>query len=391
MNLVADGDIPTTAIVRQVLALHAGSDNIHARYGTDFDDGLLASRPTLFSRTSAGALAWVPRFIAERAGRYALFVDDNFWECDVTPELEAYYGHPLVRRTLDEFLRRAAVVVVNSVFLGERLKDRCPEAHIEVIPAHFDFSVLDPPVDVSPRAADAPLRVGYAGTSRGSAFDALVEAIEQVLRERPGEVEFEFIGFLPERLEGVAGVTAFPGMADYRSFLSFKRSRAWDVGLAPLGATVFTRAKTNNKFREYGALSIAGIYQDVEPYRGSVEHGVDGLLVADSPAAWHDAILQLMDNRQETRRIGAAAYRQVKARHDLEEVAAHWAAVLDAAELAPIRLGTFDRIHWRASSLWAAWALRFHEYALVMRRSGLRGVVARLAQWLVRQLPSRRA
>ncbi len=331
----------------------------------------------------------MPRFIEEREGRYALFVDDNFWECDVTPELKAYYGHPLVRRTLDEFVRRAAVVIVNSAFLGERLKARFPGACIEVIPAHFDFSVLDPPVDVFPRPADAPLRVGYAGTSRGSAFDSLVEAIERVLRERPGEVEFEFIGFLPKRLEGLEGVTAFPGTTDYREFLSFKRSRSWDVGLAPLGATAFTRAKTNNKFREYGALSIAGIYQDIEPYRGSVEHGVDGLLVADTPAAWRDAIVQLMDNRQEARRMGGAAYRQVRARHDLEKVAPHWATVLDAAELTPIRLGTFGKIQWRALSMWAAWVLRFHEYAIVTRHSGLRGVVRRLAQWLMRRLPSR--
>ena len=50
----------------------------------------------------------------------------------------------------------------------------------------------------------------------------------------------------------------------------------WAIGLAPLRDSAENRAKTNNKYREYAALGIPGIYSDMPVYASSVRHGETG-------------------------------------------------------------------------------------------------------------------
>ncbi|GAB2799853.1 glycosyltransferase [Dyella kyungheensis] len=349
-NLIADGEIPTTAIVRQVLTRLVGAAEVHTSVGQQFDAKTLAARATIFSRAFDPALARLPRLIRRAGGRYALYLDDNFWECDATPELQAFFAAPSRLHALDEFVRHATVVVVNSGFLAERMRRRFPALNISVVPAHFDFSLIadEPPAAIT---SDAPLRVGYAGTTRGAAFDAAVEAIRRLLAKYPGRIEFEFIGFVPEALRDLDGVTVIDGHADYGQFLELKQARRWHVGLAPLLSSPFAQAKTNNKYREYGALGIAGIYSNVEPYASSVDNGVDGLLVDDSVDAWFGAIERLLLDREACVRMGRRARMQVRERHDVDRVAAMWNETLSAAQLRAIE----DRWFIRIQFAWLLW------------------------------------
>src|SRR5262249_49860436 len=67
--------------------------------------------------------------------------------------------------------------------------------------------------------------------------------------------------------------TPFGSMADYLRFLS-----TLDVGLAPILPTDYNRGRSDVKFLEYAAAGVAGVYADLEPYRGSVIDGETGLL-----------------------------------------------------------------------------------------------------------------
>jgi glycosyltransferase involved in cell wall biosynthesis len=369
INLIADGEIPTTAIIRQVLTRLVGEGEVHTSVGQQFDAKTLAARTTIFSRMFDPALAHVPEFVRRAGGRYALFLDDNFWECDATPELQAFFADPFRLHTLDEFVRHAAVVVVNSGFLADRMRQRFPALNITVVPAHFDFSlVADEPL--ATMANDSPLRVGYAGTTRGAAFDVAVEAIRRLLGKYPGRIEFEFIGFVPEALRDLDGVTVIDGHADYGQFLELKQARRWHVGLAPLLSSPFAQAKTNNKYREYGALGIAGIYSNVEPYASSVESGVDGLLVDDSADAWFGAIERLLTDREACARMGRRARMQVRERHDVDRVAAIWHETLSAAQLRAIDDTLLTRIQF-ALLLWRGrQRVRMKSYAGLVRQEG---------------------
>jgi glycosyltransferase involved in cell wall biosynthesis len=65
-----------------------------------------------------------------------------------------------------------------------------------------------------------------------------------------------------------------PGdIGDYCKWLS-----AIDVGLAPLSSAEFNRCRSDVKFLEYSAAGCASIVRAMEPYRVSVQHGINGML-----------------------------------------------------------------------------------------------------------------
>jgi hypothetical protein len=369
LNLVADGDIPTTSIIAQVLSRMVPPGFLHIGYADAMDLQPLLARPTIFSRVLDPAVSWVPGFMVGRGARYGYFLDDNFWECDVSPELSAYYADPLRRAALDAFVGRASVVIVNSRFLGDRVKARFPEANVAVVPAHFDLSVLNASQHAEP--ASGALRVGFAGTTRGDAFAPVTSAIARLLNDFPGGIEFEFIGFVPDTLRGMPGVLHFAPITGYGEFLAFKRARGWHVGLAPLADSTFARSKTNNKFREYGALGIAGLYSNVSPYQGSVVDGVDGILVGPHADDWYSVLASLVHDRARVGRIAEAAHAIVRKVHDVDNVASEWDCVLSAAALRPVGRLRGDALVWRFRNAIGRQRVRAYAYAQIVHDHGL--------------------
>ncbi len=72
----------------------------------------------------------------------------------------------------------------------------------------------------------------------------------------------------------------------------------FDIGLAPLVTSEFTKCKYFNKFIEYAMFGIVGLYSDTEPYTFVVHDKENGLLVGDSPEDWLNAICRAVeDNR----------------------------------------------------------------------------------------------
>jgi glycosyltransferase involved in cell wall biosynthesis len=334
INLVADSAGPTTSLTASVLERCVQPARLHVKLldqATRHDYHL---RPTLFSRVCAPEFAWVAVALARRAARYAYYLDDNLWEYRRDNALSAYYASSAVRQSLALFIRNATIVLVSSFHLADRLRTKFPESKIQYVPASFDFDLLS---DQTPRAPvlERPLRVGYAGSERGGAFDAVVSAIRRTVLNLPGAFEFEFIGHMPKELVGTPGVRHFDNIPNYREFLEFKQTRGWDLALAPLEDDAFSRSKTNNKFREYGALGIPGLYSDVAPYADSVQHVRSGLLVGQGEDAWATALEWALLHREELPTMGAHAKHDVWTKHRLEVVAPQWTTALRSARLTP--------------------------------------------------------
>jgi hypothetical protein len=123
-------------------------------------------------------------------------------------------------------------------------------------------------------------------------------------------------------------VRFFEHTSSYADFIRFQARRNWAIGLAPLRDTSANRAKTNNKYREYGACGIAGIYSDLPPYRGSVEPMITGLMVEPSGDAWLSAITRLAVEPDLRNRIAGNAERDVRAKFCVKIVAGAWAECL---------------------------------------------------------------
>ena len=59
--------------------------------------------------------------------------------------------------------------------------------------------------------------------------------------------------------------------------------------------TGFNRSKSALKFLEYAALGIPSICSDMSVYRDSVRHEETGLLIANDPDCWRDALERTVD------------------------------------------------------------------------------------------------
>jgi glycosyltransferase involved in cell wall biosynthesis len=378
LALAADGLIPTTAIVLKALEAAWPSKTVECVLASDIGLSQLGSAPTVFSRVCDPQLGWLPSWLDRYGARYAYYLDDDLWSYDGPGLVGDYYRDKSVRQALDSFVCRAACVLVSSLPLKDALERRFPGLIVSFVTAPFDFSRIAADVGVRGRD-DGPLRVGYAGTERGDAFVPVVEAIRYLTERWPGRFQFEFIGHAPDGLDGLPGICTFEPIADYGTFLRFKQQRGWALALAPLTDDEFSRCKTNNKHREYGALGIPGIYSDVTPYRESVTHGIDGLLVENESRAWADAILDLASNDELRRAVSTAARRHIWERHSLEACAPEWATAIENAHLRPAQVTALGALSFTVARAHARLRHRAGAYRAMYRDRGLRATVRHAA------------
>jgi len=155
---------------------------------------------------------------------------------------------------------------------------------------------------------------------------------------------------MPAGIQPGSRIRFFEHTNSYTDFIRFQASRNWAIGLAPLCDNSANRAKTNNKYREYGACRIAGIYSDMPPYQGCVEDGLTGLLAGPSSEAWLSAILRLALQPDERYRIAGQAESDVREKYCVTAIASAWGNCIREAH---------TELHQRPSRLRLAWIMNF--------------------------------
>lgn len=331
--IVIEAPIATTQIVEQVIGacrqhgIHSTTRLLRDLRPEEVGPNVL---PLFIRCADPTSLPWA-RALAAHDRPYLYYLDDDFWGLNDGSPLALYYSDPGVRRSLDFFVANAQAVLTNSPVLAEVLRTRARA--VEVLPTFFDFSLL---VDVEP-AQSGEIRIGFAGSSSRAGDLELVSPMVQPLIKQFPNVVFEFAGAFPHGVATDDRVRYFPPIESYADFIRFKASRGWSIGLAPLRDRPANLAKTDNKFREYGACRIPGIYSSSRPYTDVVTDGVTGVLVENTADAWRDAVTALIREPQRRASIANAAYQHVRKRYDLNGAAQLWAASIKKIA-APLRL-----------------------------------------------------
>ena len=252
---------------------------------------------------------------AHKAGKpFVWYIDDNYSAItfvDGRPTHLAHQNNDYERMYLD-----SDAVFVNNIelkILGSSLNEN---THL--------FPCYQLVLDQQSRSdnSEQPIKFGFMGTlGRDDDFSFVVPAIQRILDEYNDRVRVEFIGYCPKELLDYEQVVQFDFIHNYRSFLKFFASRRWDFALAPLQDTQFNKSKTNNKYREYSAQHLPGIYSNISTYSGSIIDGVTGNLVENSVDAWHLAIKEMIDNREGRKRIAENAFIDIETNYNIEKFA----------------------------------------------------------------------
>jgi hypothetical protein len=326
-------------------------------------------------------------------------LDDNFF--DIPPECpDAQSITPQRLEMLSAYLRAASLVRVYSKPLAARVATLNPRVERTFAPVDLR---LVPERGATTRSA-APVSIVYA-TRRveDGLCDLFLPALARVLRAAAGRVTAHFWGYKPAALDDLPGACHHPTVTDYDRFLRRFSRAGFQIGLAPLGDDLFCRSKTNNKFREYAACGIAGIYSNVDVYSDCVTDGRTGLLVQNDPEEWYRAMLRLVDDVPLRRAIQQQAQSYVRehyAQEKFEEVFLRQIeSVLDSpaggGATAPSRpLAASQRPRRRADNYLLRWAATAWHVLAHLRRHGLRRTCQALAwtlgdQWMLLRLRCR--
>lgn len=305
-----------------------------------------------------------PRYSGERVD---LVIVDRLWRPDINPQLASDLVDEIERdgarliysiddnlldlaqersdwplphhlQSINIFLERAQAVWVSTDQLKQRLADFHPR--IFLVPNALDERLLvgSPGGNGNALSPRDQTVIGFMGTpSHDEDLRLILPALAQVLQRHAGGVAFRLIGgtSTPELLHEIAGIPARvilldPDESEYPQFLLWFSSRvSWDIAIAPLRETPFTRCKSDIKFLDYSAIGAATLASKVPAYDSTVDPGRTGWLVENSVEAWVDALEEALADQEKRRTLSQNAYRYLITQRTLQYCAGRWWAAIE--------------------------------------------------------------
>ena len=222
-------------------------------------------------------------------------------------------------------------IICSTRFIKDSLQEMFPNKEITVIRNSIDFDIWDnivPDTDFK-KKEDGVIRIGYTGCSNHSGDVELIRKPIMALLDEFPNVEF----VLPVPFESWAGIdhprvlmsNKWVALSKYPSMI-----KGWnmDIGVAPLRDNNLNRAKSNLRWLEYGALRLPCVASSIYPFKNSINHGRDGIVVSNSEKSWYGALKDLILDKQKREKIGESAYKRIKKEYNMEDVSRKYLKVL---------------------------------------------------------------
>lgn len=288
---------------------------------------LLAADIAIFIRTVSEEAYRFLELAREMGKKTVYVIDDHFLALSPTTDVGRYYNDPGKRNVYIRFLKNADIVKVASDFFAEHLRNHFNPNKIVCFPGSVDFSILSKSEKTEEDEKDGNkdrIVIGYEGGRKQAAFEPVSKALRRIIRKYEDRIRIEFYGFAPEGFENKPHVRVHPYENDYPRFLKRLYDANWDIGLAPLEPTLFHDCKSNNKFREYGACGIVGIYSDSPVYKSWVKNKENGLLAGAAARDWYEAMEELIERPDLRKRLRNNAMRTAKENFTVETCAERW-------------------------------------------------------------------
>ena len=229
----------------------------------------------------------------KQANKYIIYVmDDDLLNVPASMTSGAYYRQKSTRASMEKLIAISDAVLSPSPVLLEKYAVDGRRGILLEEPA------IDP-VAYSPRDPDAPVKIGFAGSvdRTGDIEQILREALLRIHAEYGERVSFAFFGAVPAFAQAL-DAQCVPYCDSYDAYRRTLNELQLDIGLAPMPDTPFHACKHYNKFVEYAAAGIVGVFSDVKPYDRLEKRFGWRLLCGNTAGEWYGAIRQLLDDAE---------------------------------------------------------------------------------------------
>jgi hypothetical protein len=243
---------------------------------------------------------WIETLQAFRdiGGKIVYFMDDDLMDPRATTGLPKAY-----RRKIDALATRQRRTL-------ERLCDEFWVASPHLAAKYADWSpkLLNSAPTGPTLAQHEPVMMCYHGSASHSIEIKWLAGVMRQVQAIQRSTVFEIFGDheVNKLFRGLPRTSILHPM-DWPNYLAYTGSVRRDIGLAPLLPAPFNAGRAPSKFFDFARMGAVGIYTDIEPYRGFVRHGVDGLLLPNDPVVWAATINELAADPARRQRMAAAA------------------------------------------------------------------------------------
>lgn len=269
--------------------------------------GRLEYRAEKASRVSRKTLQWADTVILGRldnayelalakrlknAGKQLLYIiDDDL--LNVPPECgsSAYYGQPDIQNCILEMMALSDGLISPSPLLMEKYGR----------PGQTCCWIEEPAIEPVPFTEHGgfPVRIGFAGSvdRTGDLQTILGTVLRRLHAEYGDRVQFIFFGAIPDFAKELNAMSV-PYQDSYLAYRRELNRQAWDIGLAPMPDTSFHTCKHYNKYCEYAAAGIVGVFSNVPPYTRIAQRYTGAILCGNTAENWYKELKALIDNPQ---------------------------------------------------------------------------------------------
>lgn len=251
----------------------------------------------LLGRLDTRAESYVVRRL-KQMGKYLVYIlDDDLLNVPDSISSAEHYRTQEVKTQIEWMISQSDAILSPSPLILEKY----------ALEHTRQMLIEEPAIDPVPFRAHAPgepVMIGFAGSvDRVSDLEGMLKEVLERIHMKYGErVRFAFFGAIPSFAQSL-NAQVIPYQDSYEEYRHRLNDAHWDIGLAPMVDSTFHRFKHYNKFCEYAAAGIVGVFSRNEPYvRLENTIGI-GRFCNNTVQSWYDAITELLENSQERERL----------------------------------------------------------------------------------------
>lgn len=255
-------------------------------------------------------------------------LDDNFWDVLPTnPLYDTLKEGKKDRAFISTILSFADIITVSTEPLKQKVEEHMKNVFgldktVIVIPNMND--VNDWKGHRAKKLDPNKIVVGYAGSNSHQDDIAMVNKVMVKLMDKYPNLHYQLMGsvkaseigmFKDFSKDAMMRIDLINASSTFNMYPKRMSECRWDIVIAPLVDSKFTRCKSHIKFMEYAMHKRPVIASRVYPYfmelkgREVITDEVNGLLV--EPNEWERALEDLIHNPEKRKRLGENAYNHI--------------------------------------------------------------------------------